>query len=72
MGLAPHFGRGPAHDIVYGACRAVADNGGSLADALAKMPEVTAHLDRAAIDRLTDPSGYLGMAREMVDRVVGR
>jgi 3-carboxy-cis,cis-muconate cycloisomerase len=72
MGLAPHVGRGRAHDIVYGACRTVADNGGSLADALAQIPDVTAHLDRAAIDKLTDPANYLGMAREMVDRVVGR
>ncbi len=72
MGLAPHLGRNEAHDVVYDACRAVAEKGGSLADALAAVPEVTRHLDRKAIDRLTDPSNYLGAAREMVDRVVGR
>jgi 3-carboxy-cis,cis-muconate cycloisomerase len=72
MGLAPHLGRNEAHDIVYDACRAVADKGGSLADALAKVPEVTKHLERKAIEQLTDPSNYLGAAREMVDRVVGK
>jgi 3-carboxy-cis,cis-muconate cycloisomerase len=72
MGLAPHLGRNEAHDIVYDACRVVADKGGSLAAALAKVPEVTRHLDRAALDKLTDPANYLGAAQEMVDRVAGK
>jgi 3-carboxy-cis,cis-muconate cycloisomerase len=72
MGLAPHLGRNEAHDIVYDACRAVAEKGGRLADALAKVPEVSQHLDRAALEKLTDPANYLGAAREMVDRVLAR
>jgi len=72
MGLAPHIGRNEAHDVVYDACRVVADKGGSLAEALAKVPEVTQHLDRNALEKLTDPSNYLGAAQEMVDRVVGK
>jgi 3-carboxy-cis,cis-muconate cycloisomerase len=72
MGLAPHLGRNEAHDVVYDACRAVAEKGGSLADALAKVPEVTRHLDRKALEKLTDPSNYLGAAREMVDRVLAK
>ncbi|MGH8688662.1 MAG: 3-carboxy-cis,cis-muconate cycloisomerase [Burkholderiales bacterium] len=72
MGLAPHLGRNEAHDIVYDACRVVADRGGSLADALAKVPAVSKHLDRAALDKLTDPANYLGAAQEMVDRVVAK
>ena len=71
MGLAPHLGRNEAHDIVYDACRVVAEQGGSLAAALAKVPEVTKHLERKALEKLTDPANYLGAAREMVDRVVG-
>ena len=71
MGLAPHLGRNEAHDIVYDACRAVAEKGGSLADTLARVPQVTKHLDRAALDKLTDPARYLGAAQAMVDRVVG-
>jgi 3-carboxy-cis,cis-muconate cycloisomerase len=72
MGLAPHMGRNEAHDVVYDACRAVAEKGGSLADALAKVPEVTRHLDRQALEKLTDPSNYLGAAGEMVDRVLAK
>jgi 3-carboxy-cis,cis-muconate cycloisomerase len=71
MGLAPHLGRNAAHDVVYAACRIVERDGGRLAEALAGMPDVAARLDRAALERLTDPANYLGMAREMVDRVVG-
>jgi 3-carboxy-cis,cis-muconate cycloisomerase len=71
MGLAPHLGRNEAHDLVYDACRVVAGKGGRLADALAAMPEVSKHLDRKALEKLTDPANYLGAAREMVDRVVG-
>lgn len=71
MGLAPYLGRNEAHDIVYDACREVAEKGGRLADALARMPDVARHLDRAALERLTDPANYLGAAQAMVDRVVG-
>ena len=71
MGLAPHTGRGEAHDLVYAACRHADATGASLADALKERPEITAHLDPAAIDRLTDPANYLGAAPAMVDRVLG-
>jgi 3-carboxy-cis,cis-muconate cycloisomerase len=70
MGLAPHLGRNEAHDVVYAACRTVSESGGRLADVLAAMPEVAVRLDRGAIERLTDPANYLGMAPGMVDRVV--
>ena len=70
MGLAPFVGRQQAHDIVYDACRTVNEKGGTLAEALAASPAVTAHIDRATIDRLTDPANYLGLAPEMVDRAV--
>jgi len=70
MGLAPYTGRQQAHDIVYAACRQVNENGGTLADALQAVPEVTAHFDRAALERLTAPENYLGSAPQMVDQVV--
>jgi 3-carboxy-cis,cis-muconate cycloisomerase len=71
MGLAPHLGRNEAHDLVYEACRVVAEKGGRLADALAAMPEVSRHLKLQALERLTDPANYLGAAQQMVDQVVG-
>jgi 3-carboxy-cis,cis-muconate cycloisomerase len=70
MGLAPHIGRQAAHDLVYAACRMVNDRGGTLADVLAGLPEVSSRLDRGAIERLTDPVNYLGLAPQMVDRVL--
>jgi 3-carboxy-cis,cis-muconate cycloisomerase len=70
MGMAPFTGRQQAHDIVYDACRTVNEKGGTLAEALAALPEVARHFDRAAIDRMTDPANYLGLAPQMVDRAV--
>ena len=70
MGLAPHTGRQEAHDLVYAACRIVNQSGGTLAEALAKDPAITAHLTPAEIERLTDPVHYLGMAPQMVDRAL--
>jgi 3-carboxy-cis,cis-muconate cycloisomerase len=72
MELAPHIGRQQAHDLVYASCRVVAEQGGTLAQALKQVPEVTAHLDSADLDRLTDPANYLGMAPRMVDRAIER
>jgi len=70
MGLAPQLGRQEAHDVVYDACRRANDNGMTLADALSADPLVSARIDRATIDRLTSPENYLGLAPEMVDRVL--
>jgi 3-carboxy-cis,cis-muconate cycloisomerase len=70
MGLAPEIGRQQAHDIVYDACRLANEKGMTLADALAADPQVTGRIDRATIDRLTSPQNYLGLAPEMVDRVL--
>ncbi|MDD0813557.1 3-carboxy-cis,cis-muconate cycloisomerase [Curvibacter sp. HBC28] len=70
MGLAPAMGRQQAHDLVYDACRLVHAQGGTLADALATLPAVTAHFDRAALDRMTDPANYLGLAPQMVDQAL--
>jgi 3-carboxy-cis,cis-muconate cycloisomerase len=70
MGLAPFIGRQHAHDVVYDACRVVNEKGGTLAEALAASSEVALHLDRAAIERLTDPANYLGLAPQMVDRAL--
>jgi 3-carboxy-cis,cis-muconate cycloisomerase len=70
MGMAPYTGRQQAHDIVYDACRTVNEHGGTLAQALNALPEVTKHFDRAAIDRMTDPANYLGLAPQMVDQAV--
>ncbi|MDH2385584.1 adenylosuccinate lyase family protein [Bradyrhizobium sp. CER78] len=70
MGLAPAIGRQEAHDVVYDACRVANDQGLTLAEALAADQRVASRIDRATIDRLTSPKNYLGLAPEMVDRVL--
>jgi len=70
MALAPAIGRQQAHDLVYDACRSVNEGGGTLARALAALPSITAHFDIAAIERMTDPANYLGLAPQMVDRAI--
>jgi 3-carboxy-cis,cis-muconate cycloisomerase len=70
MQMAPFIGRQQAHDLVYAACRVANEQGGTLAEALAKDGEIVKHFDRAALERMTDPANYLGLAPSMVDRVL--
>jgi 3-carboxy-cis,cis-muconate cycloisomerase len=70
MGLAPHLGRGEAHHVVKHACDIALAEQVPLADALARDPVVANRLDRAAIERLTDPAHYLGSADGFIDRVL--
>jgi 3-carboxy-cis,cis-muconate cycloisomerase len=70
MGLAPQLGRQDAHDVVYDACRLANEKGISLAEALPADKRVAERIDRATIDRLTAPKNYLGLAPDMVDRVL--
>jgi len=70
MGLAPHLGRGEAHHVVKHACDAALAEGIALADALEREQAVTDKLDRAAIERLTDPAQYLGSTHAFIDRVL--
>ncbi|KAB2850505.1 MAG: 3-carboxy-cis,cis-muconate cycloisomerase, partial [Hyphomicrobiaceae bacterium] len=72
MGLAPFLGRNEAHDIVYAACRAALQNATTLREELLKQKAVTDKLSEAEIARLVEPSGYLGSAGAMVDRVLAR
>lgn len=70
MGLAPHLGRTPAHDIVYDACRQALDCGLSLFEVLSQNPVVNKALPSEQLAGLCDPVNYLGVAREMTDHVI--
>ncbi len=70
MGLAPQLGRQEAHDVVYDSCRRANEQHITLAEALLADPQVTDRIDRATIERLTSPGNYLGLAPQMVDRVI--
>ena len=72
MGLGPKLGRQRAHDLVYDICRQAAASGAPLLDLLAEDPEIAGLATRAELAQLTDPANYLGLAAEMVDRVLAR
>ena len=72
MGLGRYIGREYAHDLVYDLCRDAIRQDKPLLDLLAANPEVSQHLDRAALAELCDPSRYLGQSGVMVDRVLAR
>jgi 3-carboxy-cis,cis-muconate cycloisomerase len=69
MALAPHLGHDAAHTMVARAANEALESGRSFLDALAAMPEITRHLDRAELERRLDPARYTGEARAVVDRV---
>ena len=43
-----------------------------LVELLAQNAEISKHLTRAELDKMCDPAGYLGLAGEMVDKVLAR
>jgi 3-carboxy-cis,cis-muconate cycloisomerase len=70
MGLGAAMGRNKAHDVVYDICREVVKTGRPLIDLLAEDKEIAKHADRSALEKMVDPANYLGVAGEMVDRVL--
>src|SRR5438270_7690782 len=70
MGLGPHLGRQRAHDLVYDICRKAAASGKPLVDLLAADKEISKHVGRKELEQMCDPANYLGLAGEMVDRVL--
>jgi 3-carboxy-cis,cis-muconate cycloisomerase len=72
MGLAPHLGRQPAHDLVYDACRTAISSKRALADVLKDDARVRAALPDARLDALCAPANYVGSAPRMVDAVLAR
>jgi 3-carboxy-cis,cis-muconate cycloisomerase len=72
MGLGPHLGRQRAHDLVYDICRQVAATGQPLVDLLAQDAEIARHMNRGELEKLCDPARYVGLAGEMIDRVLVR
>ena len=72
MALAPTLGRDAAHSLVAGACRRAAAGGVHLRDILLADPAVRGALDHEAIDRLFDPSRYLGESSAFIERALAR
>jgi len=70
MGLGAAMGRNYAHDVVYDVCREVVKTGRPLIDLLVENEEIRKHATRAELEKMVDPANYLGVAGEMVDRVL--
>jgi 3-carboxy-cis,cis-muconate cycloisomerase len=70
MGLGDRMGRNYAHDVVYDICRDVVKTGRPLIDLLEENAEIRKHADRKTLEKMVDPANYLGVAGEMVDRVL--
>jgi 3-carboxy-cis,cis-muconate cycloisomerase len=68
--LVSRTGRLAAHDAVTECCKRSLSGGGDLAELLAADPLVGKHLDRAAVEELLDPAGYLGSAGVFVERAL--
>jgi 3-carboxy-cis,cis-muconate cycloisomerase len=62
MLLGAKLGRDVAHTLLETATKKSVVEGRHLAAVLAEMPEVTAHLDAAELERLEIPEEYLGSA----------
>jgi 3-carboxy-cis,cis-muconate cycloisomerase len=62
MLLAPTLGRDAAHNLLEAAAKKCVAEGRHLADVLAEIPEVTAHMDRIQLRELENPTKYLGSA----------
>ena len=70
--LGATIGRQHAHDVVYDAAQAAFVDGRPFAAVLAADARVTAHLDRAALDRLLDPIAYTGLCADMAREAATR
>jgi 3-carboxy-cis,cis-muconate cycloisomerase len=70
MGLGKAMGRDTAHHLVSDIAKEAAKTGRPLIDLLAADKEIAQHADRKKLEKLMDPANYLGVAGEMVDRVL--
>jgi adenylosuccinate lyase len=68
--LAGKLGKQTAHELVYDAAMQGHDQGTSFEQALMENPRVGQALSREELDALLDPTTYVGLAPEIVERVL--
>jgi 3-carboxy-cis,cis-muconate cycloisomerase len=68
--MGKHIGKSAAHALVEVASRQACESGKHLREVLAQDQAVTERLTSAELDRLFVPENYLGIAEELVDRVI--
>jgi 3-carboxy-cis,cis-muconate cycloisomerase len=69
--LSPKIGRSAANQLLRMAARRSIGEKRHLASVLKTMPEVIGQLGPEEIDRLMQPSAYLGSAQRFIARVLG-
>lgn len=72
MGLAPKIGKKKAHDLVYAAAGKATDEMISLKEALTNSEEIMNLLNENEIEGLLEPLNYIGVAPEMVDKILAK
>ncbi len=70
MVLAEHIGRLPAHELITAACRRATETKRHLREVLAEDAIVKQHLRTTELNHLFVPERYLGVATELIDRVL--
>ena len=70
--LGEKLGKQTAHEVVYEAAMAAQETGGTLEAALARHPRVTGVANAADLAGVLDPTTYVGLAPEMVDRALAQ
>jgi len=70
MAMGKHIGKSAAHALVEAASRQARESGKHLREVLAQNQTLTERLTPAELDRLFAPENYLGIAEELVDRVI--
>jgi 3-carboxy-cis,cis-muconate cycloisomerase len=70
MALAGPMGRSAAHQHVQAACELALREHRHLRDIVKSDAEIAKHLSAGEIKRLFEPTAYLGVAEELIDRVL--
>jgi adenylosuccinate lyase/3-carboxy-cis,cis-muconate cycloisomerase len=72
MALGRAMGHEAAHALVLAASRRAAASGAPLIDVLAADADIARHISRDELERLLDPTGYLGLAEPSAKAVAAR
>lgn len=72
LSLGAHIGRQEAHDAIYDAAQAAATGADSFSALLAQNHAVSAHLSPEDIERLLDPTAYLGECAQIASEQAAR
>jgi adenylosuccinate lyase len=70
--LAEKLGKQTAHEVVYEAAMHAQEHGSTLEAALARDPRVTGATSTADLAAILDPTTYVGLAPELVDRALAQ